>query len=134
MTVVLDSWAIVRYLEDDGPAAAEVAALLDVERPKVSWINLGEVFYVVRRLTSDGEATIVVRDLRAVVDADLPAEGRVLDAARIKADHPMAYADAFAAATAVAFDAELWTGDPELLVPGARWAWRDLRAPRATRT
>jgi len=34
---------------------------------------------------------------------------------------------AFAAATAIAHDAELWTGDPELLVSDAPWRWRDLR-------
>jgi hypothetical protein len=40
----------------------------------------------------------------------------------------MAYVDAFAAALAVAQDATLWTGDPELLLDGAAWRWRDLRA------
>ena len=59
--------------------------------------------------------------------ADLPDDERIIDAARIKAEHPMAYADAFAAATAMAHDATLWTGDPELLVHDATWRWRDLR-------
>ena len=68
-----------------------------------------------------------MRDLRDVVRAELPDEARVVEAARIKADHPMAYADAFAAATAAFHDAVLWTGDPELLVPNAGWQWRDLR-------
>ncbi len=36
-------------------------------------------------------------------------------------------ADAFAAATAVELDAELWTGDPELLSRDSPWRWRDLR-------
>jgi predicted nucleic acid-binding protein len=53
----------------------------------------------------------------------------VLDAARNKADHPMGYADAFSAALAIAEGAELWTGDPELLLDGAGWRWRDLREP-----
>ncbi len=50
-----------------------------------------------------------------------------MDAARIKVDHSMGYADAFADATAVNHEATLWTGDPELLLSGAKWAWRDLR-------
>jgi predicted nucleic acid-binding protein len=70
---------------------------------------------------------LTVRDLRDVVAAELPDEKRVLDAGRIKSDYPLAFADAFAAATAQAHDAELWTGDPELLVHGAPWRWRDLR-------
>ena len=62
-------------------------------------------------------------------DAELPDAARVVEAARIKADHPLAYADAFAAATALASNGELWTGDPELLLAGSSWRWRDLRSP-----
>jgi predicted nucleic acid-binding protein len=129
MTIVLDSWAILRYLEDDRPAADEVATLLAGERPVASWINLGEVFYVVRRVHGERAASDVLRDLRAVIDPDLPTAGRVVEAARIKADHPLAYAHAFAAATAIALHAELWTGDPDLLIAGSSWRWRDLRRP-----
>ena len=127
MTVVLDSWAVLRYLEGTGEAATAVADLLDDDRPLMSWINLGEVHYVLRRMHGEDEAAETVRDLRDVIDARLPDERLVLDAARIKADLPMAYADAFAAALAVAQDAVLWTGDPELLVDRAAWQWRDLR-------
>jgi len=131
VTVVLDSWAVLRYLEDTEPAAEAVADLLDQQRPLMSWINLGEVLYVLRRLHGEDAATETVRDLRDVLDARLPDERTVLDAARIKADHPMAYADAFAAALAAAEGATLWTGDPELLVEGAPWPWRDLRPSAA---
>jgi predicted nucleic acid-binding protein len=127
VTVVLDSWAILRFLEGVSPAAEAVDALLHAERPTVSWINLGEVFYVVRRVTSEADAMSAIRDLKASVQTELPSEERVLDAARIKAAFPLAYADAFAAATAVAHEAELWTGDPELLLADATWRWRDLR-------
>ncbi|MGB8380956.1 MAG: PIN domain-containing protein [Dermatophilaceae bacterium] len=127
MTVVLDSWAILRFLEGQGSAAGEVSALLAREWPVVSWINLGEVFYVVRRAAGETAASEVVRDLLDVLRAELPDGDRVLGAARIKAEHPLAYADAFAAATAMAHEAELWTGDPELLVPAVPWQWRDLR-------
>lgn len=128
MTVVLDSWAVLRYLEDAGPAAGAVTDLLDRETPLMSWINLGEVHYVLRRLHGEDSAAETVRDLRDVIDARLPDERLVIDAARIKADHPMAYADAFAAALTIAGDATLWTGDPELLIGGASWRWQDLRS------
>ncbi len=68
-----------------------------------------------------------MRDLRDVIAAELPDEQRVLQAGRIKSEYPLAHADAFAAATAQAHDAELWTGDPLLLVENAAWTWRDLR-------
>ncbi len=127
MTVVLDSWAVLRYLEDAEPAGQVVAELLDGDKPLMSWINLGEVHYVLRRLHGEDDAVETLRDLREVIDARLPDERLVLDAARIKADHPMAYADAFAAALTSAQDATLWTGVPELLLDGAPWRWRDLR-------
>lgn len=127
MTVVLDSWAVLRYLEGTGDAATAVADLLDGDRPLMSWINLGEVHHVLRRLHGEDDASETVRDLRDVLDARLPDERIVLEAARIKADQPMAYADAFAAALAVAQDAVLWTGDPELLIDRAAWQWRELR-------
>ena len=127
MTIVLDSWAVLRHLENTEPAATLVADLLDAERPLMSWINLGEVHYVLRRAHGEDDAMETVRDLREVLDVRLPDERLVLDAARLKADHPMAYADAFGAALAVAEEATLWTGDPELLVDGSLWRWQDLR-------
>lgn len=127
MSAVLDSWAVLRYLEDEGEAAVQVANLLEDERPLMSWITLGEVHYVLRRLHGEGEAVETVRDLRDVLDARLPDERMVFAAARIKADWSMSYADGFAAALAVAQDADLWTGDPELLVDEAPWRWKDLR-------
>ena len=127
MTVVLDSWAVLRFLENSEPAASLVADLLDGERPLMSWINLGEVHYVIRRSSGEDNAIETVRDLRDVIDVRLPDERMVLEAARIKSDHPMAYADAFGAALAVSESATLWTGDPELLVDGSPWSWRDLR-------
>lgn len=129
MTAVLDSWAVLRYLENSEPAASVVADLFDTERPLMSWINLGEVHYVVRRSNGEHDAMETVRDLRDVLDVRLPDERLVLDAARLKADHPMAYADAFGAALSISEGATLWTGDPELLVEGAPWSWHDLRSP-----
>jgi predicted nucleic acid-binding protein len=128
VTVVLDSWAVLRLLEGTEPAASRVQAELEGDiRPVMSWINLGEVFYVVRRLHGHEAAESVVRDLRPQLDLDLPDATRLLEAATIKADHAMAYADAFAAATALAHQASLLTGDPELLLPSAPWAHEDLR-------
>jgi ribonuclease VapC len=56
-----------------------------------------------------------------------PDEGLVLAAAKIKASWPMAYADAFAVATAASTGTTLLTGDPELLAPHRTWLAHDLR-------
>lgn len=127
MTIALDSWAVLRLLDGSEPAASRVQDLLGEQQPVMSWINLGEVLYIVSRDQGGAEGEQVLRDLRPLLRVDLPTEGRVLEAARIKAEYPMAYADAFAAATALAHDASLWTGDPELLLEDAPWRYEDLR-------
>jgi len=128
LTDCLDSWAILRWLEGEEPAAGRVERSLET-RPVMSWINLGEVFYVVRRATEADRARAVVGDLRHRLSLDLPTETRVLEAAAIKAHHAMAYADAFAIATAVAHRASLLTGDPEILDDrDPTWPVVDLRS------
>jgi predicted nucleic acid-binding protein len=127
VTIALDSWAVLRLLEGSEPAASRVQDLLDEQQPVMSWINLGEVLYIVSRDQGREEGEQVLRDLRPLLRLDLPTEQRVLEAARIKAEYPLAYADAFAAATALAHDATLWTGDPELLLEDAPWSYEDLR-------
>lgn len=127
MTITLDSWAVLALLEGREPAASQVIVFLDRQRATMSWINLGEVYYVVRRKQGQAEGREVVHDLRGRLDLELPSESRILEASGLKADYPIAYADAFAAATAIAHDAVLLTGDPELLRPDAPWRWGDLR-------
>jgi predicted nucleic acid-binding protein len=104
-----------------------VEEVLATERPAVSWINLGEVYYVTRRAGGDDLARSVIDDLRRITAPDEASSARVLEAAAIKAEHPMAYADAFAVATARAHGASLLTGDPEILDVKTGWALEDLR-------
>ena len=126
MTECLDSWAVLAWLEGEEPAASRVQQAL-VSRPIMSWINVGEVAYVLERRAGAHRAREVVRELRRVLSLDLPTEERVLEAARVKARHRMAYADAFAVATANAHGAELLTGDPEILRGDASCPVVDLR-------
>jgi predicted nucleic acid-binding protein len=126
VTVALDSWAVLRWLEGSEPAATRLDAAVDDEAV-MSWINVGEVFYVVWRASGEQVAREVVSDLRARIILDEANSARVLAAARIKAEFPMALGDAFAAATAVAYDAPLLTGDPELLGRDGPWRTEDLR-------
>src|SRR5438552_18971755 len=94
----------------------------------MSWVNLGEVFYVVHRGEGPEAASDVVRWLRPRLTLELPTEERIIEAATLKSSHPLAYADAFAVATAVAHGATLVTGDPEILSAGADWALEDVRS------
>ena len=126
MTECLDSWAVLAWLEGEEPAASRVQEAL-VSRPVMSWINVGEVAYVLERRAGAERSREVVRELRRLLNLDLPTEERVIEAARVKAGHRMAYADAFAVVTAHAHGAELLTGDPEILQADASWPVVDLR-------
>jgi ribonuclease VapC len=56
----------------------------------------------------------MLKDLRALpITLDLVSEERILGAARIKAEHALSYADAFAVALAQELGATVVTGDPE---------------------
>ena len=128
MTVCLDSWAVLAWLDGDEPAASAVQDAFEAERPWMSWLNVGEVAYQLQRRHGEGEAAAIVRRLRAAVALDEVTPERVMAAAHIKAEHPIAFADCFAAATAAARDSTLLTGDPELLERDLGCRTRDLRA------
>jgi ribonuclease VapC len=118
---------MLRWLEGEEPAATRVEAAMPA-RPVMSWINLGEVSYVIERRAGADTARRVVRELRARLALDLPNEARVLEAAHLKAGHAIAFADAFAIATAIAHGASLLTGDPEILDGDPAWPVVDLRS------
>ncbi len=127
MSVCLDSWAVLAWLDGDEPASAEVQAAFDVDRPWLSWLNVGEVAYQVERRHGIDEANLVVGRLRAAAALDEVAPVRILAAARIKAAHPIAFGDCFAVATAQFHGATLLTGDPEILDRDLSCSVRDLR-------
>lgn len=127
MTYCLDSWAVLGWLEGDEPAATRVDQVLS-SRPVMSWLNVGEVYYIVMRSGGEDLATEVLTSLRATVRLDEVSSDRVLSAARIKAAHPMAFADAIAVATSEAHEATLLTGDREILEADGSWAVEDLRS------
>lgn len=126
MTYVLDSWAVLQWLEGMEPAAGRVEAVM-AGRPVMSWINLGEVYYIAIRSVDEETAKGVLADLRSRVMADVATPERVLAAARIKAVHPMALGDAFAVAAGLEHDAVILTGDPEIIETAGDWQVEDLR-------
>ena len=116
--MVFDSWAVLAYLQ--GESASEhladvVAEALQWEIPLLmSVVNAGEVWYILAREVSVGEADKSVASLRSwgtqFVDVDWSLAH---EAAVLKSRFKMSYADAFAAALAKIRRAELVTGDPE---------------------
>jgi len=117
-TIVLDSWAIMAYLEDE-PAAEQIEMLILSARElgkqlTMSTINIGEVWYNTAQRESEAEADRVVANLRQLGIEFVVADWELTrQAAAYKSSYPIAYADCFAAALAKIKDAELITGDPE---------------------
>ncbi len=117
-TFVLDSFAILALLgQEEG--GGEVSDLLQRTqegsiRTLMTWVNVGEVAYIVERRWGTGQVYQVLGNLEATEVEIVPVERELaLAAAHIKAGHPLAYADAFAAALALIEKATLVTGDPE---------------------
>ena len=115
---VLDSYALLAYFQREAGGAViktllERAAQGEVQL-HVSLINLGELAYLTerRRGSLALRQTLAVLERLAIHLANVDRE-RVLAAARVKARHPLSYADAFAVALAQELEALLVTGDPE---------------------
>jgi len=117
-TIVLDSWAIMSYLQGE-PSAEKVADIIaDAHEDNVpllmSVVNAGEVWYIIARRTSEADADRSVRALKQLgielVDADWDIAHV---AGRFKAKNKMSLADCFAAALAKQKKAHLVTGDKE---------------------
>jgi ribonuclease VapC len=116
---VLDSYAVLALLGDEAGAEGVKTVLKRVQqgtaRVLMSWVNVGEVAYIVERRQGKEKVHQVLGRLEAT-EVELVEIGRelALKAAAIKADYPLAYADAFAAALAIKVAGVLITGDPEL--------------------
>ena len=129
-TRVLDTWPILEWMSRRQPATDTVDRLLDealsgTARLFMSAINAGEVYYFLRKTHSETVAESW-RTLSATVPAtiEVPTADEIWDAALLKAKHPIAYADAFAAALAQKHRCPLLTGDPDFQrVPGLEVDW-----------
>jgi predicted nucleic acid-binding protein len=115
---VLDSFALLAFLNKEA-GFEQVRTLLRTaeaagEPLLMNEINVGEVFYIIAKARSLEKAEDFLHRL-----ATLPIQpvsntfSDVLAAARVKAQFPLSYADAFAVSTALRSQAIIITGDPE---------------------
>jgi predicted nucleic acid-binding protein len=117
-TFVLDSFAVLALLGRE-PGSQEVADLLrkaqeEEARVLMTWVNAGEIAYIVERRWGLERLYAALAVMEATALEIVPVERELaLMAAHIKAEHAIAYADAFAAALAQQCGAKLVTGDPE---------------------
>lgn len=116
--IVLDSWAVLAYLEDEksGRAVAELLSEAGEHGTPVlmSVVNVGEVWYILAREVSETEADKAVRELQHLGIEFVTAEWeQTRIASGFKVKGRMSYADCFAAALAKMHKADLITGDNE---------------------
>ena len=115
---ILDSYALLAYFQAE-PAGAKVRNILKEAAAGaavafLSIISLGEIYYIVARKKGEEKAGAITEDIsRLPIDLVDVTKERVLAAARVKAQHPVSYTDAFVVATAIEFTATIVTGDPE---------------------
>ena len=113
---VLDSFALLAYLKKEDKYE-RIKGLLSSKDTVLfmNEINLGECFYILARERTMDKAEYFVQS----VLPNLPIRKisntfqDIIEAARIKAKHPLSYADCFAIQTSLRENAPLITGDPE---------------------
>jgi ribonuclease VapC len=116
--LVLDSFALVSLFHREPGWEMVQAALYEQQRAKarafLNWINWGEFFYIVKRKVGAAQAAEALHLLEQLpielVSVDLPL---VREAAEIKSEHALSYADAFCVATARRLSGTILTSDPE---------------------
>jgi uncharacterized protein with PIN domain len=106
---------VLAWLDGDEPAATMVAETLGRERPPMSWVNLVEVHYRTIRDHGRQEADEVLSELPPQITEHLPGVSAMRAVAGLKAANPIALADCFAIALAGTEEAQLLTGDPEIV-------------------
>ena len=113
---VLDSFALLAYLKMEDNFAKVKSVLGDRDSAIImNEINIGETYYILARERGLDKATYFAE----IILPGLPIKPvgntfqDMLQAARIKAENSLSFADCFAVATAVREEAIVITGDPE---------------------
>ncbi len=81
----------------------------------INEINVGEIYYIIARERGIGQAEYFIETILPNLPIEIISNSfnQIIDASRIKANHPISYADCFAVATAIRENAIVITGDPE---------------------
>ena len=116
--ILFDSHAILKWTQKE-KGYQKVKSLLTACRDQsvvgyMNQINLGEVYYKTIRAVGLAKAKEFLENFsRLPIHIILPDGELFWRASEIKAAYPVSYADCFAAATALRFEASVLTGDPE---------------------
>jgi ribonuclease VapC len=115
---LFDAFPLLCWLQEEPGYELVDDLLTEAETGKSSIsmhiINLGEVFYRLCRVSSMKRGEEILEKIRLLPIRILSiSDEEVMAAAKIKAQYPISYADAFAVAKALQSGAMVVTGDPE---------------------
>ena len=113
MKVVLDTYGLIKWLLEE-PGYEVVEEYLTNHEVYMSAINFGETYYRLMKngLENEAHSLWVNKDVFPIRYIE-PNWKRIKKAAEIKAEYPVAYADAFCIALGMEMNAPIITGDPE---------------------
>jgi uncharacterized protein len=116
---LLDSFALLAYLNKEKGYQKVRDMLADAQKTGefnlMNEMNVGEVYYILFRKRGREQADYFLETILAALPITIITNtfNDVIDAAKIKAEYPLSFADCFAAALARKYDALIVTGDPE---------------------
>jgi len=116
---VVDAWAMLAWLLDQAAAPAVESFFQQADAGDLqlvmSWINVGEVYYIISRRHGPERAADFLNRLPSLpIRLVLPDEDGILAAAEVKARHPISFSAAFAIALALGEKGSVITGDEEI--------------------
>jgi len=116
---LLDSFALLAYLNKES-GFEKVRKIMEeaqyMQEPVLmNEINAGETYYILFRKRGKEKAEFFLNSILPALPVFIISNTfeSVMETARIKAQYPISYADAFAVSTAIREDSAVVTGDPE---------------------
>jgi predicted nucleic acid-binding protein len=125
---VLDSFTLLAYLNREAAVEKVRNLLAEAQRARkaeegiqsgpsilMNEINVGETYYILSRTRGAEKADYFLETILPGLPISVVSNGfeDIIAAARIKAEHPLSFADCFAVMTAQHNKATIITGDPE---------------------
>jgi len=116
--ILFDAHAILKWTQKEKGYQKVKSILVECRNQSVlgymNQINLGEVYYQTIRVVGLDEARKFLENFSRLPISIIPPDSELIwKASEIKAEYSIAYADCFAAATALRHEAAILTGDPE---------------------
>jgi predicted nucleic acid-binding protein len=115
---LLDSFAVIKWLKKEANYEHVLELLKNArdseQKLLMNQINAGEVYYLIIKNQIPIDLNTFWEDFLQLPISFIENNFEmVLEAAKLKAQFSISYADCFAAATAIKYDAMLVTGDPD---------------------